>query len=153
MMDHKDIKALICKELETMIDARIAEAEAAIAAALEARNNDTKSSAGDKYETGREMIQIEINKSETQRGKALMLKKDLARIDLHKHYTQSAFGSLVITNQEKYFLSIGFGKLQVEGETYVAISLASPIGMALQDKAIGAKVHFQGKELLILEIA
>ncbi len=152
MKDHKDIKALICKELETLLDARLVEAEAAIAAALDARNNDTKSSAGDKYETGREMIQIEINKSETQRGKALMLKKDLARIDLHKHYTKSEFGSLVITSQEKYFLSIGFGKLTLADETYVAISLGSPIGIVLQDKAIGAKVQFQGKEFVILEI-
>ena len=41
---------------------RIAEATQAIADTQEAVNNETKSTAGDKYETSREMMQQEINR-------------------------------------------------------------------------------------------
>ncbi len=145
-------KSQICQHLDALLDSRIDEALRAIAAAQEARNSDTKSSAGDKYETGRAMMQIEIDKNEFQLGKARALKTDLAKVNLLKSSPKVEFGSLVITAQETYFISIGVGKLVVDGQVVYAISVASPIGNLLQNKAVGDEIEFQGRKLKVLEI-
>lgn len=142
-------KAAIIVELRHLLDQRIAEAEAAIAAAKESRNEDTKSSAGDKYETGREMMQMEINKNELQLGKALVLKQDLSRVDASRDCTQAEFGSVVVTDKESYFIAIAAGKVQVHGTTYHAISMASPLGNALAEKRVGDTIQFQGRQWTI----
>jgi transcription elongation GreA/GreB family factor len=136
-----------------LLDQRIAEAEQAIAAAQASRNEDTKSSAGDKFETGREMMQMEINKNELQRSKALVLKQELGRVQWQKENQRVEFGSLVRTAQETYFMAIGLGKVQVDGEWIFAISMASPIGAALQGKSVGEHLIFQGREITIRAIS
>ena len=60
------------------IDKRIANATEALQQAQEASNDDTKSSAGDKFETGREMAQQDINRNkqllaDAQQQKAVLL--------------------------------------------------------------------------------
>jgi transcription elongation GreA/GreB family factor len=147
-----NLKTKIVQQLASELDHKIQAAIAAITSAKESRNNDTKSSAGDKYETGREMMQMEIDKSEHQLHKTVHLKEELARVHLHKENQKVEFGSLVFTNHENYFIAIAAGKVHVEGETYYAISLASPIGMLLKDKIVGQTVQFQGREIKITAI-
>ena len=61
------------------------------------------------------------------------------------------FGSLVITNHGKYIVSVGFGAIEVDGENYFAISLASPIGQELEGKQIGEYIRIQGRKIQIIE--
>jgi len=75
MNNFKKMKQLIHNQLLTDLDKRIKSAKEFIESAKESRDNDTKSSAGDKFETGREMMQMEIDKNETQLRKALKLKR------------------------------------------------------------------------------
>ncbi|MEN8122694.1 MAG: 3-oxoacyl-ACP synthase [Bacteroidota bacterium] len=146
------IKQLILNQLHEIIDQKIETSKKAIKSAKEARDNDTKSSAGDKYETGRAMMQIELEKSEKQLNNSLNLKQDLSLIDIQKEYKRIEFGSLVITNQGNYFISIGIGKIEVNNENYYAISLASPIGKLLYNKKINDKFQFQEREFIIRNI-
>ena len=124
----------------------------AILAVIEAKNNETKSSAGDKHETGRAMMQLEEEKHERQLSKALQLKNLLDKIDIKKQQTNVVLGSLVTTNQASYFFSVGIGKLKLDEQTYFAISLDSPIGQVLVGKTVGETVTFRGKEIVIQEI-
>lgn len=135
-----------------MLKVRIDDAMQTIASAMESRNNDTKSSAGDKFETGREMIQMEINNNEIQLNKAHILQQELSKIDLHKISEKIEPGSLVITNHENYFISVAMGKIMVDDQTYYAISLASPIGLLLSGKRKGDQVSFQNRTLEIQEL-
>jgi transcription elongation GreA/GreB family factor len=146
------IKNSLINKLLQLLDQKIEVAVKAIESAKESRNNDTKSSAGDKYETGRAMMQLEIEKNEVQLNKALNLKKDIARIDCSKKYNKVEFGSLVSTNKENYFISIGVGKIEIDKQHYYAISLASPIGHVLQNKVIGDTFKFQNREFEIKTI-
>lgn len=123
-----------------------------IKSAKESRNKDTKSSAGDKYETGRAMIQIEIEKNEVQLSKTMNLQKELSKIDLIKEFNKVEFGSLIQTNHGIYLISIGLGKIVVNNTAYYAISLASPIGQVLRDKIIGDEVQFQGRQYILQDI-
>jgi len=116
------------------------------------RDNDTKSSAGDKYETGREMMQAEIIKTEVQLSNILDQKKDLAQINLEKRSKKVEFGSLVETNNGNYFFSIAFGKIEIEGVTCYSISLASPFGQMMNNKVVGDNYNFNGKQFVINNI-
>ncbi len=134
------------------LDAKIEEAQGAIDSAIESRNSDTKSSAGDKHETGRAMVQIELDKSKMQLAKALTLRSEMARIDPVKACEKVEFGSLVTTNNGIYFMAIGIGKVTLDKSEYFVISLASPIGQAMHSKQSGAIVKFQGREFEITNI-
>ena len=151
-MKRNEIKTLLLQQLHKILDGKVETAMQAIDSAKEARDSDTKSSAGDKYETGRAMMQMELEKNEVQRSKAVGLKNELSQINTSKEYTKAEFGSLVVSNQGNYFLSIGIGKIEVSNENYYCISIASPIGKLLQGKVIGDKAQFQAREFVIEDI-
>lgn len=152
MNKKTEIKEKICNQLKHILDAKLNEALKIREATKESRDNETKSSSGDKHETGRAMMQIEMEKNEVQLSKAMNLKNELARINIQKKYNKVEFGSLVITNQETYFFSIGIGKLTIDDEDYYAISLASPVGQLLKDKMVGDKARLEGREFVIKAI-
>ena len=70
----------------------------------DSQSDDTKSSAGDKFETGREMMQAELNKNESQLSKTRMLIRELEKIDMDKKCAIAEFGSLVRTYKGNYFI-------------------------------------------------
>jgi len=147
-----EIKEKICRQLKAQLELKAAEARQALAALKESRNSETKSSAGDKYETGRAMVQMEMDKHEVQLSKTQSLIHELSRIDIERPYEKAETGSLVLTTQGNYFISVGLGKLEVGEETVYVISLASPVGMLLKGKRAGDTVQFQGKDFTIKEI-
>ena len=142
-MDN-DIKIKLIQQLNEQLDLQIETAQSAINSAKESKNNETKSSAGDKFETGRAMMQIEQEKNEMQLGKTLQLKSLLKQVDLKKQHETVGFGSLVITNRGKYFIAIGIGKVEVDGEICFAISVDSPVGKLLLGKRVGEEIEFRG---------
>ena len=152
MHTKKELKGLVYHKILDELDRKIEVISAAIASAKDSRNNDTKSSAGDKYETGREMMQIEIEKNEVLLNQTAKQRKELARINVSEEFNKVAFGSLVVTDKGTYFISIGIGKIQIDDQICYAISLASPIGALLKDKMLGDEVSFQGRTFVIKEI-
>jgi transcription elongation GreA/GreB family factor len=152
-MDPLAIKIALVAQLLQHLEQNIAETEQAIASAKESRDNESKSSAGDKYETGRAMMQIELENNGRQLEKTRLAKQDLEQLNVQEPHTLVSQGSLVHTSQGIYFLSIGFGKLEFAEQPYYAISLASPIGQALKNAKVGDRVSFQGKVLEILRIS
>lgn len=134
------------------IEQRIKTATEALLQAQEASNDDTKSSAGDKFETGREMAQQDINRNkqllaDAQQQKALLLSlKDIGKTPNIRN------GSLVTTNQGNFYISISAGQLSLQGKTYFAISAVSPIGKLLIGKAIGEEFTFNGKTYSVIEV-
>lgn len=151
-MEGSVVKELLLNRLVELLDEKIEAAQQAIESAKESRNSDTKSSAGDKYETGRAMMQFEVDKNEVQLNKSMYLKNELSKINVSKIFHKADFGSIVETNQGNYFLSIGIGKMEVNKINCFSISLASPIGQLLLHKKVGESIHFQGKELIIESI-
>ncbi|MEM1137704.1 MAG: 3-oxoacyl-ACP synthase [Bacteroidota bacterium] len=151
-MTNENIKILILKKLHQVLDEKIETINQAIASAKGARDSDTKSSAGDKYETGRAMMQIEIDNNNVQLNKTLQLKRELSSINANTEKDHVGYGSLVITSQGNYFLSIGLGKISVEKQDYYTISLASPIGKLLHSRTVGEKFLFQKREFIVQEI-
>jgi len=127
-------------------------AEQAFKAAEQAQNEDTKSSAGDKYETGRAMMQQEKDRNTTQLNEANKLIVALNRISTGGTADKVETGSLVITNNGKFYLAISAGNLTIEGESYFAISPASPIGMKMVGLNVGEEFSLNGKSYKIEKV-
>ena len=110
---------------------RIAATQEAIYTAQLSANEETKSSAGDKYETGRAMAQLEIEKNTAQLAEALKLKQMLKQISSDRETITAQAGSIVITNHGTFYIAISAGQFVIDKKTYFAISPASPIGQKL----------------------
>lgn len=151
-MQQTKFKQTIINELYKIVEEKIEAFSQSIFSLTESKQNDTKSSAGDKYETSREMIQIEINKNTAQLRNAEQLHNDISKIQINKICIKVEFGSIVETNQGIFFISIGLGKLLVNNTIVYAISHNSPLAVILLHKSVGNTIIFQNKEISIISI-
>ncbi len=133
------------------IEGRLEETAFAIQQAQEAIESETKSSAGDKYETSREMIQQDLNRYHTQ---LLQSKKDW--VVLQKMETEIKekveIGAIVVTDKVTYFMAVSLGQQRVEGMNFMVISPSSPIGKLLLGREVGDQIVFNGTKQSITAI-
>ncbi|RZK80825.1 MAG: 3-oxoacyl-ACP synthase [Pedobacter sp.] len=147
------IKETLYKLCLSFIEQRIQTAETALQQAREASNDDTKSSAGDKYETSREMMQQDIDRNKRLLMDAQENMRVLKSVDITtEKYERVRHGSLVITSQGMFYISVSAGHLVAEGKDVFAISPASPIGKLLLDKKVGETFSFNSKNYKIEDI-
>ncbi|MFD2529853.1 3-oxoacyl-ACP synthase [Polaribacter marinaquae] len=139
-----------CKEF---VEKRLQNVEEVISSNQKALQTETKSSAGDKHETGRAMLQLEMEKAGQQLAGITQMKEILAKIDISKTSKNAHLGSIVYTDKANYFLSISAGHLTIENTNYFAVSVSSPIGKLLLGKQKGETISFNGNVFKILEIA
>jgi hypothetical protein len=152
-MAEEILKYRLHAHLMESLNEKIQEQEESILSARESRDRETKSSAGDKHETSRAMMQEEMSNQAKQLQKNLEMKDDLLKIEMDRSCESVGFGNLVFTDAGIYFLSIGVGQVVMQGETYFVISMASPIGQLLKDKKKGEEISFQNRKLKVLEIS
>src|SRR5690554_3585662 len=145
-------KDLWLKEMHAIIDKRIAQYRQDITAAEESRNTATKSSAGDKHETARALMQNELENLENQLSATLSLKNNLSRIPVSANQESIAFGSLIKTDQGLFFISVSLGKISLGNHSCYALSPMAPLANRLIDHTIGDSVRFREKTYAILEI-
>lgn len=119
---------------------------------MDAKRNETKSSAGDKYETGRAMIQNEEELFKRQGAETRKILDQILRIDPDKICSKVEPGALVLLPSGHFYIGAGMGKMHVAGKDCFAISLSSPMGQALKGKTAGTAFQFQDKEIVILNI-
>jgi len=134
------------------VSKRIETANDAIKTAQASANEETKSSAGDKYETGRAMMQLEIEKNTVQLHEAMKLKQLLDQLQPTKQTTTVQPGSLVITDSTSYYIAISAGQLTYQNKTYFAIAPTSPIGILMQGLKPGDSFVFNKKKIVINEV-
>jgi transcription elongation GreA/GreB family factor len=128
---------------------REAEIKRIITEAQEAANNETKSSAGDKYETGREVMQQEIDLNKGRLNELNKLKAALEQISPTQKAEVAVPGSVVYTNNGNFYISISAGPLKVDNANFYAISAASPIGSKLAGQKAGYSFELNGKKFVI----
>lgn len=148
-----NIKQQLYKLCQEYVNKRLQTVEDIISSNQKALQSETKSSAGDKHETGRAMLQLEMEKAGQQLAGITQMKEVLARIDVEKTSKVARLGSLISTDKANYFLSISAGKLTAFGKDYFAISVVSPIGKLLLGKQIKDEVFFNGNKFKIEELS
>ena len=108
--------------------------KAEIVLALE---SESKSSAGDKHETGRAMIQLEREKLGEQIKKAEKNQATLHQLKQYKSSEIVRFGSAVQTNKANYYIAIATDSYTIKSALFHCISPQSPIGTLLLGKKVG----------------
>src|ERR1700761_1799719 len=97
----KELKKELHRLCVNYVQNRIDTVTQAIDAAQQAANEETKSSAGDKYETGRAMMQQDTDRNRAQLTEANKLMVALNQINTDFSSETALPGSLVITNNGK----------------------------------------------------
>jgi transcription elongation GreA/GreB family factor len=135
-----------------VIQARIDVLATSIAAAQAAANEETKSSAGDKYETGRAMNQLEKDMLTRQLAENKRELTAMMEIDCSGIHAEVAVGSLIRCADVSFFILGGLGKMMVEDETLFVISPNAPLARSFMGKVKGERVKFNSREIEILEL-
>lgn len=112
--------------------------------------NETKSSAGDKFETSREMMSQSRNgiSSRIDAFKAQIY--FLSQIQANSSFKKVSSGSLVETNEGYFFFGLALGNLNFNQKQVIALSFQSPLGKAFLNKKVGDKVTFRGRTFTLL---
>lgn len=142
----------LLKSCHTYVNERILRLEASVRDLEHDLGNETKSSAGDKYETSREMINAEISQLERQLKEFKKLKGILSLPQLQKASTAIQLGSIVKTNTANYFLAIPVREVNIDKEKFYAIGINSPMAQLLNGKQKGDVFTFREKEVKILDV-
>ena len=141
---HSTCRAYLQQKIEGLKEELEAVRESAIA--------ETKSSMGDKYETGREMMMQERNRL----GKQLDIYTDqlttLESIDPDKSHDEVKHGCIVFTDKSTFFISSAIGQISVNDQQIFAISNEAPIAKAMKGKKTGDAFSFNGATHTIQKI-
>ncbi len=148
----KELKETLYNQCVEFVNKRLQTVENTIESNKRALLSETKSSAGDKHETGRAMLQLEMEKAGQQLEGIRLMKETLAKIDIQKESEVSCLGSVIKTNLGVYFLSISAGQIKLSNNVYFAVSVSSPIGKLLLGKTMGESFSFNGKNIRIERI-
>lgn len=112
---------------------------------LESLRQETKSTAGDKYETSRAMLHLEQENIAIQLSVLFQQKAILESIQQNEDSQTDTiqFGSLVKTNKCFIFIAVALGRISVDDQTVFAISPESPLGKLIIGKTVDDKVTMQ----------
>lgn len=151
-MNHQELKKLLMSKIIDEIDDRIKAETLMIESARETANSDTKSSAGDKYETTRAMMHLEQEKYSQQLSESMELRRRANSIPLDQTFEEIRTGSIACTSMGNFFIAVSAEEIEIDDEEYIPISLASPIGEALHGKKSGESVPFRNRTITILDV-
>lgn len=114
---------------------KISSLNAIINEVSESSNTESKSSAGDKHETSKAMMQLEIEKLGTQLKEAEGQLAEFEKINFIKIFQSIEQGCLVETNKGYFLIASSIGKITVDDKIVFVISSKSPLAL----KLIGSK--------------
>ena len=134
------------------LNAKIAMAQAAMEHAQQEANLETKSSAGDKYETTRTMMQLEKERYARHQQEALRNREILQHLKPIRQCSDVSLGALIQTDSGWVYFAIGMGNVVLDGISYQIVSIHSPIGQALENAEEGDIIEFRNREIEILEL-
>jgi len=134
-------KLAVIAELDKQLLTKLTYLKTTLQEAIDSRNSDTKSSAGDKFETSREMVQIEIHKLEDEILKTQQFINELL----------SKVSQFIITDKGSFLIGISFGKLTLNDTAVFCISNSAPITKTLLNTKISANFNYGGVEYKVLD--
>jgi transcription elongation GreA/GreB family factor len=134
------------------LDNRILASEKAVKAAQDSANGESKSSAGDKYETGRAMAQNDRDMYAMQLHQAKGERNMLEKIRFEEETKIIRPGALTETSMGWFMIAISIGVATIEQQKIMIISPQSPIGEVLMGKSEGDSFVFRDKTFKIISV-
>lgn len=116
-----------------------------------ASNNDTKSSMGDKYETGREMLQQEINNLQRQLNETLNQQALLQKVNADSS-EKVQNGALIETDKGLFYIAASVGEIIVDNRKIMTVSGESPLAKAMAGLTNGQSFSLNNTSLTVKQI-
>tara|TARA_R100000935_G_scaffold54462_2_gene83327 strand:- start:478 stop:936 length:459 start_codon:yes stop_codon:yes gene_type:complete len=151
-MTYLSVKNRLLQHCHEQVNKRYSNIKQTISGIEEAMFQESKSSSGDKHNTGRAMLQIDRENAGKQLREIEKLTLLLKKIDINNPSNYARLGSLVFTDKYNYFISISVGKVTVDSEDFLCVSLNSPVGKLLSAKKKGEEFYLNGSTFKITEV-
>ena len=140
------LKQKLYSHCMTFLTDRISAIDAIMEECQQAANSETKTTAGDKHETNRALMQLDRENHAVQRVTALQSLTQLKRIDLSQEHEEAVLGSVIRTDRGNFFLAISVGKVVVDGLMFHVVSPESPIGQAFLGAEEEDEIFFRNRK-------
>lgn len=147
-----NFKTSLKKAAEQLITERIEITRSAINNAQEAANSEGKSSAGDKYETGRAMGHLQKDMFARQQAENMKELDQLQKVNTNIIHTTAQTGAFVRCSTYCFFIAAGLGKQLIDDRPIFFLSPHAPFAKLLQQKKVGDSFLFNKMEVVLLEI-
>jgi len=134
------------------IEQRMIAAKEAIQNAQDAANNEEKSSAGDKYETGRAMGHLQKDMHARQLTEYIKELSSLLAVNTAVIYDHATAGAYIETGVVSFFIAAGLGKQMIDGKQIFFLSPNAPLAALLQHKKQGDVFVFNKNSIVIAEV-
>jgi len=134
------------------IGQRIAVAREAIDQAQQAANQEEKSSAGDKYETGRAMGHLQKEMHGRQLAEFIRELATLHAVNTDTLYSEGRAGAFLQGETLAFFIAAGLGRQMIDGQTILFISPRAPLAQNLLNKKRGGTFVFNGSPIRLIEV-
>ena len=131
---------------------RIAAIEKIMEDCQQAANSETKTTAGDKHETNRALMQLDRENHAVQRVTALQDLQQLKSIDLQQVHEEVSLGSVIKTDSGNFFIAVSVGKVIIAGEMFYIVSPESPIGKAFWGAEEEDEIFFRKRKYEVLAV-
>lgn len=145
-------KQQLYNQCQAFINNRLQAIQKTIKELQESLTSETKSSAGDKHETGRAMVQLEREKAGVQLSQIQQTQQLLSKVNIENTNQTIGLGSLVYTTKANYFIAVSAGELTVDNLKFYAISASTPIGQLLLGKTVGDRIVFRDQSFEVVEV-
>lgn len=146
------LKAALVNHCLSILMNRAASADKQLQDLKEDLLGESKSSAGDKHETGRAMVQLEMEKLADQRKDLQLMLDKWSQIDFSTPDSRVKVGSLVVTSSGIFLLAVALGTTMFEAENVVVLSSLSPLAQQLMGKTINDEIKVNNHLYKIIAI-
>jgi len=151
-MTTLEIKIKLQERCTDLISIRLDSIQKTIRDIETSLKEESKSTSGDKHHTGRAMLQIEREKAGNQLREIEKVMRQLDKVNVENSSEVARLGSIVVTNQAMFFMSISVGKLEINDSIYLGVAPNSPIGLNLLGKKKGEQFNFNSSVYKIVSI-
>ena len=112
----------------------------------------SKSTAGDKHDTERAMVHLEIEKLSKSLSVEYAIRNDLEQIKADSVNSVISNGSLVETSRGVFLIGAACGNVSLGSTSVFCISAHSPLAIELNSKSVGDVAEVNGNDFLIKSI-
>lgn len=118
--------------IKQVIDNKCVKAQEYMESIVQSIQAESKSTAGDKHDTTRELMQQERNKAAQNLNNQLLAKKTLIQLVYNDGNKKAGFGSLISTDKGWIFIGLALGKIVFKDIEVICISPLSPLARVLE---------------------
>lgn len=150
--EEMGLKSRLIAECHSRLEKRRLEITAEQDDIARAIASETKSSAGDKHETARALMQNQREQIGQRLKETETMIGALQQVDLQNVHSIVRSGSLVTTNKGTFLICVAFGRFETDNTVYFLISPQSPLAALMTGKKEGDQFSFNNQEYRIVEV-